>query len=141
MLLLMDLDRAGGRFQRSAVDRPVNDDYFVYLLLRNQKVVYVGKGRAPEYRLLCHSKKRFWVFNDMIETADGPYSEPEALQREKALIRCYQPVYNVQYRGKRTPIEPSHPYYLMFQAVEAARIEVQNSSPYLTPSGEFREMP
>ena len=97
--------------------------FHIYLLLRGQQIVYVGKALNPEARLADHSKKG-WMFDDIIETSEGPYSEVAALRREEALIQCYQPVYNVQHRnGRRTPIKPASPYYLMFQALEAARLE------------------
>jgi hypothetical protein len=60
--------------------------------------VYVGKSFVPENRV-----QRHWDagldFDDIIETLDGTYSEPEAFRREQALIWEHQPVYNVNHRA------------------------------------------
>ena len=72
--------------------------YLVYLLLKKGKVVYVGKSLAPESRVQRHWDVGY-DFDDIIETPDGPYSEPEAFRREQALIWEHQPVYNVNHRS------------------------------------------
>lgn len=73
-------------------------------MLKNDVVVYVGKSFVSEYRVIKHWKKldywkKPWVFDEVVETPDGPYTEAEALRREKALIKWYQPIYNTVQRG------------------------------------------
>ena len=109
-------------------------EFTIYLLLHNERVVYVGKDKRSPSRLSDHSKKQGWVFNDMIETGEW-YSEPEVRRREKVLIQWYGPIYNKQHK----PLVPkcciynskalvrdfwrSEDDYLMFQAVEAHRLQ------------------
>jgi hypothetical protein len=109
-------------------------EFTIYLLLLNERVVYVGKDKRLPARLSDHSKKQGWVFNDMIETGEW-YSDPEARRREKLLIQWYGPFKNKQHK----PLVPkyciynskalvrdfwrSEDDYLMFLDVEAQRLE------------------
>jgi hypothetical protein len=76
-----------------SMDAPTDATY-IYLLLRNKLVVYVGIGYDPDDRMRKHWKKKGLHFDDVIETPDSPYCRAEAERREKILIRCYRPIYN-----------------------------------------------
>ena len=74
-------------------DWPTDANVYIYLLLKNQLVVYVGIGYSPDWRVNSHYRKGRH-FDDVIETPDSPYCTAEAKRREKILIRCYRPIYN-----------------------------------------------
>lgn len=77
----------------------------VYLLLRDQEVVYVGKSMNVKGRLRTHWREGAKNI-DAWQTI-GCSSEAEALQLEGDLIFQHQPMYNVQGRGRRAWVRAS----------------------------------
>lgn len=97
-------------FAQDDIDDDIDDDWspepptdatYIYLLLRNKSVVYVGIGYYSDGRMREHWRKKGLHFDDMIETPDSPYCRAEAERREKILIPCFRPEYNQKHKFRR----------------------------------------
>jgi hypothetical protein len=96
----------GGYKSREAAVQAVDQalgataDVGFYMLLKNEKVVYVGISGTPEDRVVDHWKKG-WDFDDIIENSEGPYNHSTALSLGRRLIAEHRPRYNVMHNGLR----------------------------------------
>lgn len=78
-------------------DKPISFNKFVYCLIDNKKVVYVGKTNNLQSRILSHKKEGIKVFNSyaVITKFSSETTDEEVFRYEEKTIKLLKPKYNI----------------------------------------------